>query len=104
MEPIRREIATRYLEQTSEATLTAGGTGTPWVPFLGPFAVELSGAWNATVTLQRSKDGGVTPLDVERYTANIQDVGDEPRQGTVWRLYIRPDEYISGAVQASISQ
>jgi hypothetical protein len=77
------------------AMIRAGGT---------PFSFSLSGTWIATVWLQRSFDGGVTWLDVESYTANIEDTGFEPVGGAQYRFGVKTGGYTSGTVVGRLAE
>lgn len=94
----------RYYGQSATSTLTAADTWTNWTPFLGKFDFSISGAWVGTITLQRSFDRGVTSVDVERYTANIEDEGSTNTVGIMYRAGFQVGEYTSGAAIVRISQ
>lgn len=104
MEPIRREIATRYLDHSATATLTAANAWTDPIQLLGDFALSISGAWVGTITLQWSFDGGATWHDIERYTANISDTGNGAAVGVLYRIGFHPGEYTSGAAVVRLAQ
>lgn len=96
-------VAYATVMQTN-VSITAQNTFSTAVPMAGPFNLSLSGTWVATVHLQRSFDNGLTWLDVQSYTANIQDVGSEPESGVVYRVGVKTGNYSSGTVVARISQ
>ena len=84
--------------------ISAGNTFTPWLKLSGAFSLSISGTWAGTVTIQRSFDGGTTPLDVQTYTANIEDTGSEPREDTVYRVGIKTGNYTSGTANVRLGQ
>lgn len=86
------------------ASITAQNTFSNPVPLAGPFNLSLSGTWSATVHLQRSFDNGLTWLDVQSYTANIQDRGLEAETGVVYRAGVKTGNFTSGTVVVRISQ
>lgn len=86
------------------ASIAAQNTFSSTVAIAGPFNVSLSGTWVATVHLQRSYDAGVTWMDVASYTANIEDRGNEPETGVLYRVGVKTSNYTSGTVVARISQ
>lgn len=96
--------AVRYYLKKAAASLAAANTWTDPVPILGPFNLSLNGTWAGTITLQRTFDGGATWLDVATYTAIIQDAGDEPELGVLYRAGFKTGEYTSGTAIVRISQ
>lgn len=94
----------RYYRQKVTASIAAQNTFSAAVPILGEFNFSLSGTWVATVFIQRSFDNGVTWLDVASYTANIEDVGNEPEIGVLYRFGVKTGGYTSGTVVGRLSQ
>lgn len=89
------------------ASLSAANTYTDWMPlskYSRLFHLSISGTWAGTITLQRSVDGGTTPLDVATYTANIEDPGEEVEVGIVYRAGFKTGEYTSGTAVVRLSQ
>jgi hypothetical protein len=88
---------------TGSVTGTIGSTTTAGTITIqrGLFNLSLWGTWTATVVLQRSFDGGTTWLDVETYTANTEDYGDEPEDNAKYRLNVT---YTSGTINYRIGQ
>ena len=84
--------------------ISAQNTFTAPVVLLGGFSLSISGTWAGTVTIQRSFDEGSTWLDVQTYTANIEDTGSEPRGNTVYRVGIKTGNYTSGTANVRIGQ
>lgn len=99
-----RRIPERYYDQAASASIAAANTFTSGVVVFGPFNLSISGSWVGTVTLQRSFDNGTTWVDVGTYTANIEDVGDEPEEGVAYRAGFKTGEYTSGTAEIRISQ
>lgn len=85
------------------AALAAAGAFCPAMYLQGAFNVSIYGAFNATVTLQRSFDGGATWLDCDTWSAPVQDVGDEP-EGAMYRLGVKTGDYVSGTVNVRLGQ
>ncbi len=78
--------------------ISAENTFSPPVRIHGGFNFSLSGAWVATVVLQRSFDGGGAWHDVASYTAPIEDSGVEVEQGVLYRWGVKTGAYTSGTV------
>lgn len=70
----------------------------------GQFNFPLSGTWVGTVHVQRSFDGGTTWMDVDSFTANTEQVGDEPEGEVQYRFGVKTGNYTSGTVVGRISQ
>lgn len=83
--------------------ISAQNTYSDWVHLKGDYNFSLSGTWVATVHLQRSFDGGITPLDVDSFTANTEQVGTEP-EGAHYRFGVKTGNYTSGTVVGRLSQ
>ena len=91
------------------ASLSAAGTYTAWFPLSAltsnrRFHLSISGTWAGTITIQRSVDGGTTPLDVNTYTANVEDQGDEVESGVMYRAGFKTGQYTSGTAIVRLSQ
>ena len=87
------------------ATLTAENTFSDSVEIQrGRFNLSLSGTWVASVTVQRSFDDGVNWVDVESFSANTEQIGQEPEDDTLYRFGIKTGNYTSGSVVGRISQ
>lgn len=68
------------------------------------FNFSLSDTWVATVHVQRSFDDGVTWVDVEAFTANVEEVGYEPESGVLYRFGVKTGNFTSGTVKGRLSQ
>lgn len=67
------------------------------------FNLSISGTFSATVTAQRSYDGGTTWYDVDNWTAPSEEVGYEPE--FVWyRSGVKTGAYTSGTVVIRIGR
>jgi len=85
------------------ASLTAQNTYTTPGDFGGTFPMRLRGTWSATVTLQRSDDGGTTYDDVDSFTANTVQIVTEPaRGGAIYRLGPKTGDFTSGTIVAQV--
>jgi hypothetical protein len=88
----------------SAAIITAENTFSDWVfPIKGKFNFSLSGSWTATVHFQRSFDKGVTPLDVEEFTSNMEKFGENPEE-ICYRFGVKTGNFTSGSIVGRISQ
>lgn len=68
-------------------------------------SIERPGAaWTATVTVQRSFDGGATWNDVEAFGAPAQRLGYEPEDGVLYRAGCKAGEFTSGVVPVRLSR
>lgn len=67
------------------------------------FNFSLSGTFVATVTVQRSLDGGSTWVDVEQFTATAERVGDHAEQSILYRAGVKTGEYTSGSPVVRLS-
>ena len=70
----------------------------------GYFNLSISGTWSATVTLQRSFDGGSTWFDVGARTENVEEYGLEPEDSVQYRVGVKTGDYTSGTVVLRLSQ
>ena len=73
---------------------------------VGTYQIALSvrGTFVATVTLQRSFDGGSTWQDVESYTEPIEKSIVNTDQSLLWRLGVKSGDYTSGNVVCVLLQ
>ena len=91
------------------ASLTAENTFTDWYSSRydnadGYLNLSVSGTWVGTITVQRSFDGGVTPLDVEQYTSNIEKYVQDFETGVVYRIGFKTGEFTSGTAVCRVSR
>lgn len=70
----------------------------------GDFNLSLSGTWVATVYVQRSFDKGTTWMDVDSFTANAEEVGENPEGEVYYRFGVKTGGYTSGTVVGRLSQ
>jgi hypothetical protein len=85
-------------------TISAENSFSDAVPLGGKFNFSLSGTWVATVTVQRSFDGGTTYLDVADFTSNGEFIGEEIEKDVLYRFGIKTGGYTSGDVIGRLSQ
>lgn len=85
------------LSTVQTASITAENTGTTAlvVPNGKTYSVSLSGAFVATVFLQRSFDNGTTWFDVKSYTAPAEEVA-EAADACAARLFCKTGGFTSG--------
>lgn len=70
-----------------------------------PFNLSVGGSgWSATVTLQRSFDGGSTWLDVWTTTSPSEEIVDNSEANVLWRVGCKTSEYSSGTIPLRLSQ
>ena len=86
-----------------DATLIAQNTFTDEIEVHGPYNVSISGISGDTVTLQRSFDQGTLWKDVESYTSDAEDSGEETERGALYRLGVKTDNFSAGTILARIS-
>ncbi len=83
------------------ASLTAVNTFTTPAFFHGPFAVRVRGTFVATVSLQRSDDGGINYDEVTTFISPDLKICTEPAlAGGLYR--IGPTAYTSGTIDVSL--
>ena len=86
-------------------SISAQNTFTPAMKIRGKFNLSLSGTWVATVFVQRAyEDAPTTWFDVQSYTANIEDIGEEAEEGVLYQVGVKTGGYTSGTVVVRISQ
>ena len=84
------------------AAITAQNTFTdPLGVTSKPFSLSISGTFVATVTVQRSHDGGTNWHDVESYTVPIEDSGVEP-VGALYRVGVKTGNFTSGTANVRL--
>lgn len=67
------------------------------------YTIDGSG-WTATVTLQRSFDGGSTWLDYLNYTSNVSTSFTEVRDEVLYRIGVKTGNFTSGTISVSVSK
>ena len=88
----------------SAANITAQNTFSTATIITGYYNFSVSGTWVATVTLQRSYDGGSTWVDLANFTSNVEDISLEPETGVYYRFGVKTGAFTSGTVVGRISQ
>jgi hypothetical protein len=90
---------------------TSGTWTNPFVPPSNPrftnqgfFTVSVSGTFSATVTLQRSFDGGDSWLDVATYTDATETQLEDHTIGIQYRAGCKNGEYTSGTVNIVLAK
>jgi len=78
-------------------TATAQNKFTPSALYNGPVNVSIAGTFTATVTLQRSFNGGTTWKDVSTWTAAAETSINHPQQ-LHYRLGVKTGEFTSGTI------
>ncbi len=85
-------------------TITAENVFSDPIELTGEFNFSLSGDGVATIHLQRSFDGGATPVDVGSFHVHTQMVGNEPETGIWYRFGVKEGNYTSGPIVGRLSQ
>ena len=84
-------------------TISAQNTYSDEISVRGPFNVSISGISGDTVHLQRSFDSGTLWKDVQAYTADKEDAGEELEAGVIYRIGVKTGNYSAGTILARIS-
>ncbi len=89
------------------ASITAQNTGTDWLQLRANhsyFDISLSGAFAATVHLQRKRPGEAASAarDIESYTAGTEKLGEMKGHWDV-RLFVKTGNYTSGTVEMELA-
>ena len=96
-------------------TVTEDATGGTWsnnfsppanpkLPKQGKFTISISGTFSATVSLQRSFDGGSTWMAVASYTAATEAQLTDHTLGILYRLGVANGDWSSGTVNGIIAK
>lgn len=86
-------------------SVTAQDTWTDAVSFtVGIFDLSISNTFTATVTLQRSFDGGTTWYDVQTFTQETEAVVDNADNTVKWRIGVATGDFTSGTADVRLSQ
>ena len=83
-----------------EGTFVATGQSNSFISAHG-FNLSLSGFGSATIRIERSFDKGTTWVVVKSYTADIEEVCDDPEVGVYYR--VNCTVYTSGTIVYRIS-
>jgi len=89
--------------KVSAVSVTAQNTFSTAVALRGKFNVSASGFGTATVSLQRTFDGS-TWKTRKTYTADVEEVLEEPEAGVQYRIGVATGAYTSGTLLLRISQ
>lgn len=86
-------------------SITAENTFSDGALFVaGDFNFSLSGTWAATVWVQRSFDKGVTWMDVESFTSNIERIGTAVENNILYRFGVKTGGFTSGTIEGQLRQ
>jgi len=85
-------------------TVTAENTYSDSIAIFGKFNVSISGISGDTVHVQRSFDAGTLWKDVESYTADKEDAGEEIEHDVIYRIGVKTGNYSAGTILLRISQ
>lgn len=73
-------------------------------PKIGHLTVSISGTFTATVTLQRSFDGGTTWKDVSAYTAATEVSISDKTSDILYRIGVATGDFTSGTVNLILAK
>ena len=85
-------------------TVSASNQFTDAAELQGYFNVSVSGTFTATITAQRSFDGGSTWHDVQAWTDITEEYGFEPEDGVQYRIGAKDGDYTVGSPVLRISK
>lgn len=83
--------------------ITAENTFSDMINVMGNFDLSIAGTFDATVTVQRSFDAGVSWADVDTFTAPIETAGFDPVSCN-YRAGVKSGDYVSGSVVVTIRE
>jgi hypothetical protein len=86
------------------AEITAQNTFSDGLYTQGDFNLSIAGTFVATVTVQRSFDGGATWRDVDTFTAPIETFGTDPEPVVIYRAGVKTGDFTSGTVNIRIGR
>ena len=87
-----------------EADITAENTFTDGIYVEDEFNFSISGTFSATVTVQRSFDGGSTWRDTDTFTAATETFGSDPGKEVVYRAGVKTGDFTSGTASIRIGR
>ena len=79
-------------------SITAENKFTPWVSLHGDFSLDITGITNSTVTLQRTRDHGITVHDVQQFTNESFFQGHMADTACKFRVGVKAGDYGSDTV------
>ena len=82
-----------------ELNVAAGNVFSDPIFLHAHFNLSLSGTWEATVTIQRSFNGGGFWRDVGTFTENTEEYGFEPGHNVLYRIGVKALDFTSGSVE-----
>jgi len=84
-------------------SITAGDTFTDSMDCKsGSLALSISGAWEGTVTVQRSFDAGVVWFDAESFESNIETTIEDPISDVLYRVGMKSGDHINGTAEVGV--
>jgi len=84
-------------------TIDAEDTFSDKINVMGNFDLSIAGTFDATVTVQRSFDAGVSWADVDTFTAPIETAGFDPVSCN-YRAGVKTGNFTSGTVTVTIRE
>ena len=82
-------------------SISAENTWSDPIEIRGNFDLSIAGTFSATVTVQRSFDGGSTWNDVDTFTAPIETFGSQPHYAK-YRVGVASGNYTSGTADVAL--
>jgi len=96
-------IYTEY-NKSAVGSITAANSYVAPIKLFGKFNFSLSGTWAATVELRRSFTTGSSWVVVDKYTANVELIGEEPERNILYDWGVNSGYYTSGTIAGRLSQ
>ncbi len=87
---------------TAQNTWTSSFAPDPGIGFIN-ISIEGTG-WSATVTLQKSRDGGSTWHDVATWTAIIQTTLTDLQRDVLYRIGVDTGDFTSGTIPVALGK
>lgn len=88
-----------------DESISAQNTWSDGISFaVGIFDLSISGTFTATITLQRSFNGGSSWHDVETFTQAVEAVVDNADNTVKWRIGVATGDYTNGTAEVRLSQ
>jgi hypothetical protein len=81
--------------------ISAENTWTDSINIKGGFDLSISGTFSATVTVQRSFDGGSSWSAVDTFNSPIETFGHQPTY-SVYRAGVATGDYVSGTATVTL--
>lgn len=101
---VETELTNQNQFTGNESGVTQAVTGEDGIVIKGGYNLSISGTFDATVTLQRSFDGGANFRDMETYDEPVESWDIEVELGVLYRAGIKGGDYTSGTALVRIGR